>query len=177
MLVLELRRPAWSAPKTLPSAGYFRGYRLRAMLTAPLDPPSELCHLHDTLARPSPGSPHDIAEPYREGNRGRCRDIGADESYRVAGMTPLLARRLREDAVREAAWVARCVGQAETSPLSESDLSALAAYLSGRQFDRGAVLYAAGKVPDGVWIIREGVAEPREVPRPDQSWGGPGPAP
>jgi CRP-like cAMP-binding protein len=74
-------------------------------------------------------------------------------------MTPLLTRRLGDDAVREAAWVARCVGRAETSPLSESDLSALAAYLSGRQFDRGAVLYGAGKVPGGVWIIREGVAE------------------
>lgn len=74
-------------------------------------------------------------------------------------MTLLRADRLPEEAVREAAWVARCVGRAETSPLAESDLSALASYLSGRQFGRGSVLFNAEQVPEGVWIIRDGMAE------------------
>ena len=61
--------------------------------------------------------------------------------------------------MREAAWIARCVGRIETSPLSDADLSAVASYLSRREFDRGGLLFAAGKVPGGVWIIREGTIE------------------
>ncbi len=61
--------------------------------------------------------------------------------------------------MREAAWIARCVGRIETSPLTEADLSALASYLEMRKVERGGVLYGAGKVPEGVWIIREGTVE------------------
>jgi CRP-like cAMP-binding protein len=64
-----------------------------------------------------------------------------------------------DDAVREAAWIARCVGRAETAPLGDADLSALATYLSRRDIDRGGALFSAGKVPEGVWIIREGMVE------------------
>lgn len=74
-------------------------------------------------------------------------------------MTPLLAGRLSDDVVRQAAWVARCVGRIETSPLTEADLSALASYLSRRDVERGGVLFAAGQTPQGVWIIREGTVE------------------
>jgi CRP-like cAMP-binding protein len=74
-------------------------------------------------------------------------------------LVTLLLRGPRDDAVREAAWIARCVGRIETAPLSESDLSALASYLSRREIDRGGLLFAAGKVPDGVWIIRDGTIE------------------
>ncbi|HEV8420089.1 MAG TPA: Crp/Fnr family transcriptional regulator [Actinomycetota bacterium] len=74
-------------------------------------------------------------------------------------VTQLLRGRPPEDVVREAAWVARCVGRKETAPLSEADLSALATYLSRRKVERGGVLFAAGHVPEGVWIIRGGTVE------------------
>src|SRR6266508_3098542 len=74
-------------------------------------------------------------------------------------MTPLLLGRLSDDRVREAAWVARCVGRADTAPLGEADLSALASYLTRRDAERGRVLFAAGKASQGVWIIRGGMVE------------------
>jgi hypothetical protein len=39
-------------------------------------------------------------------------------------MTPLLFGRITDDRVREAAWVARCVGRADTAPFGEADLTA-----------------------------------------------------
>jgi len=74
-------------------------------------------------------------------------------------MTPLLLGRITDDRVREAAWVARCVGRAETAPLDEADLSALASYLTRRAAERGRVLFATGKPSQGVWIIRGGMVE------------------
>jgi CRP/FNR family transcriptional regulator, cAMP and macrophage regulator len=74
-------------------------------------------------------------------------------------MTPLLFGRITDDRVREAAWVARCVGRADTAPLGEADLSALASYLTRRDAERGRVLFAAGKASQGVWIIRGGMVE------------------
>src|ERR671910_25322 len=74
-------------------------------------------------------------------------------------MTPLLLGRVSDDRVREAAWVARCVGRAETAPLGDADLSALASYLTRRAAERGRVLFAAGKASQGVWIIRGGMVE------------------
>lgn len=79
-------------------------------------------------------------------------------AYDVSVLTHLL-RGPEEHAVREAAWIARCVGRAETAPLSDADLSALASYLSRRDIQRGGVLFAAGRTPEGVWIIREGMVE------------------
>lgn len=73
-------------------------------------------------------------------------------------MTPLL-RGTDDDAVREAAWIARCVGRIETAPLSDADISALASYVSRREIERGAVLFPEGKIPAGVWIIRDGTVE------------------
>jgi CRP/FNR family transcriptional regulator, cAMP and macrophage regulator len=74
-------------------------------------------------------------------------------------MTPLLFGRVTDDRVREAAWVARCVGRADTAPLGEADLSALASYLTRRDAERGRVLFAAGKPSLGVWIVRGGMVE------------------
>jgi CRP-like cAMP-binding protein len=71
----------------------------------------------------------------------------------------MLPKRPTDKVIREAVWVARCVGSTQTSPLTEDDLSALASYLTDRRFDRGSVLYQAGVVPEGVWIIREGTVE------------------
>lgn len=63
------------------------------------------------------------------------------------------------DLVREAAWVARCVGRADAAPLGDTDLGALAAYLCPRELPRGAVLFKAGHPPEGVWIVRRGAVE------------------
>lgn len=80
-------------------------------------------------------------------------------SYNVGEMTSLLRRRPPEDLVREAAWIARCIGRADTVPLREADLAALASYLSPKQVDPGTVLFQAGDTSSRVWIIREGTVE------------------
>lgn len=64
-----------------------------------------------------------------------------------------------ELAIRQAAWVARCVGRGETAPLSQGDVSALAATLRTRTYERGAVLFHGGGAPDGVWIVQRGRVE------------------
>jgi CRP-like cAMP-binding protein len=61
--------------------------------------------------------------------------------------------------IRHAAWVARCVGRGKTAPLRPEDVAALAETLVPRQFDSGAVLFAAGQAPTGVWIVRRGQVE------------------
>jgi CRP-like cAMP-binding protein len=61
--------------------------------------------------------------------------------------------------VREAAWIARCVGRGESAPLTQQDLTALAATLHTRRAERGAVLFHGGTPAEGVWIIRHGSAE------------------
>jgi CRP-like cAMP-binding protein len=70
-----------------------------------------------------------------------------------------LLRGPEDEALRQAAWIARCVGRAETAPLGEGDLAALASYLSQRETERGGRLFAAGTLPEGVWIIRQGLVE------------------
>ncbi len=74
-------------------------------------------------------------------------------------MTSLFATHPSDDLVREAAWVARCVGRADLVPLSDADLAALASYLSQRDFERGRVLFSEGKPQLGVWIVRTGAVE------------------
>lgn len=64
-----------------------------------------------------------------------------------------------EMAIRQAAWVARCVGRGESSPLSPDDLTALAAFLRTRALARGELLFSAGSAPPGVWIIQHGRVE------------------
>lgn len=73
-------------------------------------------------------------------------------------MTPLFGG-LSDDVVREAAWVARCVGRADTVPLSNSDLQALASYMARREIERGAVMFAQKKPQTGIWIVRSGRVE------------------
>ncbi|GAB3189848.1 Crp/Fnr family transcriptional regulator [Nesterenkonia suensis] len=68
-------------------------------------------------------------------------------------------------ALRQAAWVARCVGRGASAPLSASDISAIASYLSSRTFEPGQKLFEAGAAgsggpaSQGVWIIRAGRIE------------------
>ena len=74
-------------------------------------------------------------------------------------MNALLAGWREDSPIREAAWVARCVGDPETAPLTEDDLTALASYLEVKEIDRGAPIFARGDEPAGVWIVRAGMIE------------------
>lgn len=67
--------------------------------------------------------------------------------------------RVPDAGLREAAWVARCVGRGDTAPLRADDLAALATLLSSRRFADGEVAFSAGSQADGVWIVREGALE------------------
>lgn len=58
--------------------------------------------------------------------------------------------------IRQAAWVARCVGRGESAPLRQEDVTALAATLAVRTFPVGAALFRAGDQSPGVWIARQG---------------------
>lgn len=62
-------------------------------------------------------------------------------------------------AIRQAAWIARCVGRGESAPLQPGDVSALASILAVRGFEPGEVLFAADRSGDGVWIVRDGRVE------------------
>ncbi|MPY77636.1 MAG: cyclic nucleotide-binding domain-containing protein [Actinophytocola sp.] len=64
-----------------------------------------------------------------------------------------------ELAIRQAAWVARCVGHGDAAPFTPDDLSALAASLRTTAFERGSVVFRAGDEADGVWIVRSGRLE------------------
>ncbi|MGI8616086.1 MAG: Crp/Fnr family transcriptional regulator [Actinomycetota bacterium] len=61
--------------------------------------------------------------------------------------------------VREAAWLARCVGRGEWAPLFEEDLTQLGQRLEHRRFPPGALVFAQGKSSDAVWIFRKGRVE------------------
>jgi CRP-like cAMP-binding protein len=61
--------------------------------------------------------------------------------------------------IRQAAWVARCVGRGSAAPLRPDDVSALAATLSVREFGAGGVVFKAGEPAPGVWIVRNGSVE------------------
>jgi CRP/FNR family transcriptional regulator, cAMP and macrophage regulator len=74
-------------------------------------------------------------------------------------MNSLLAGWCEDSPIREAAWVARCVGDPETAPLTEDDLTALATYLEVKEIDRGTPIFARGDKPSGVWIVRSGMIE------------------
>src|SRR6266511_1791154 len=75
-------------------------------------------------------------------------------------MTSLFAwREVDPAAVRAAAWIARCVGRGEAAPLRREDLAVLAADLELRPMEPGQVVFAAGRPPKGVWIVRGGLVE------------------
>jgi hypothetical protein len=74
---------------------------------------------------------------------------------RPAGAGPvrrlLPARGGTEDAlIRQAAWVARCVGRGDTAPLRPEDVTALAATLTIRDLEAGTVVFKAGEPAGGV---------------------------
>jgi CRP-like cAMP-binding protein len=62
-------------------------------------------------------------------------------------------------AIRQAAWVARCVGRGEAAPLTPDALTALAATLHQDRLQRGAVVFHGGQPASGVWILQRGRVE------------------
>lgn len=61
--------------------------------------------------------------------------------------------------VRDAAWIARCVGRRDSAPLRAGDVDALAAELQQRTFEPGGLVFAAGEPSAGVWVVRSGMLE------------------
>ena len=59
-------------------------------------------------------------------------------------------------ALRDAAWVARCVGRAETAPLHPEDVGRLAQYLQVVELGAGERLAELGAAPASVCIVRHG---------------------
>jgi CRP-like cAMP-binding protein len=65
-----------------------------------------------------------------------------------------------EARIREAAWIARCVGRRESAPLTGEDVVALAGSLRALQLPPGGLLFAGDDASAvGVWIVREGRVE------------------
>lgn len=60
---------------------------------------------------------------------------------------------------RDAVWVSRCVGRAQSAPLRRRDLAGLAQFLSVRTLDAGEPLHHVGGEPAGVYIVKEGCLE------------------
>jgi CRP-like cAMP-binding protein len=66
---------------------------------------------------------------------------------------------MADNRLRQAAWVARCVGRGDGAPLRAQDVTALADVLAKRDAERGSVVFSAGEQRSGVWIIRDGRIE------------------
>lgn len=62
--------------------------------------------------------------------------------------------------IRDAAWVARCVGRGTAAPLAQGDVAALAGTLHPIELAAGQPLFGTATGPNpGVWIIRSGHVE------------------
>lgn len=71
-----------------------------------------------------------------------------------------MRRREQQSAVlREALWVSRCVGHAETTPLRPADVEGLASLIQVRMLVAGEPLVRAGEEPTAVCIVRDGCLE------------------
>jgi CRP-like cAMP-binding protein len=86
------------------------------------------------------------------------RRLPAGAAQRAARLLPVPAGA-SEAQIRQAAWVARCVGRGQAAPLRPEDVTALASTLAVRTFRPGAALFHVGEQPAGVWIIRDGRVE------------------
>jgi CRP/FNR family transcriptional regulator, cAMP and macrophage regulator len=85
------------------------------------------------------------------------RRLPGAAAQRAARLLPVPAG-VSEAQIRQAAWVARCVGRGQSAPLRPGDVAALASTLAVRTFGPGAVLFGGGQAP-GVWIVRDGRIE------------------
>ena len=61
--------------------------------------------------------------------------------------------------IREAAWLARCVGRGEWAPLFEEDIAELGQRLASVRLEPGALVFPQGTVSEAVWIVRAGRLE------------------
>lgn len=78
----------------------------------------------------------------------------------VNSVRPDPGSALAENQIRNAAWVARCVGRGATAPLAPDDVVALAGSLTQVELRAGQPLFGANADHDpGVWIIRSGHVE------------------
>jgi CRP-like cAMP-binding protein len=86
------------------------------------------------------------------------RRLPGAAAQRAARLLPLPAGT-SEAQIRQAAWVARCVGRGEAVPLRPGDVTALASMLAVRTFPPGSALFREGEHTPGVWIVRDGRIE------------------
>ncbi len=71
-----------------------------------------------------------------------------------------MRRREQQSAeLREALWVSRCVGHADTTPLRPADVEGLASLIQVRTLVAGEPLVRAGEEPTAVCIVRDGCLE------------------
>lgn len=71
-----------------------------------------------------------------------------------------MRRREQQSAeLREALWVSRCVGRADTTPLRPADVEGLASLIQVRSLVAGEPLVRAGEEPTAVCIVRDGCLE------------------
>lgn len=68
-------------------------------------------------------------------------------------------REQQSSELREALWVSRCVGHAETTPLGPADVEGLANLIQVRTLVAGEPLVRAGEEPTAVYIVRDGCLE------------------
>lgn len=61
--------------------------------------------------------------------------------------------------IRQAAWVARCVGRGELAPLSVADVATLAGMLDTLSPRAGQIVFSGDQPSSGVWIVRAGQVE------------------
>jgi CRP-like cAMP-binding protein len=83
------------------------------------------------------------------------------DGYRntISRLLPLPPGAGDEARIRQAAWVARCVGRGESAPLRGEDVTALADVIEMRDFAPGEVVFRSGEPSAGVWIVRQGQVE------------------
>jgi CRP-like cAMP-binding protein len=84
----------------------------------------------------------------------RLPSAALDQAMRLLGPA-----QADEMAIRQAAWVARCVGRGEAAPLTPEAVTALAATLHQDRVQRGTVVFHGGRPAGGVWIVRQGRVE------------------
>jgi CRP-like cAMP-binding protein len=74
--------------------------------------------------------------------------------------TPRTGSAFDDAPIRDAAWVARCVGRGAAAPLAHGDVAALAGTLTPTELLAGQPLFGANADGSaGVWIIRSGHVE------------------
>lgn len=61
--------------------------------------------------------------------------------------------------IRHAAWIARCLGRGDLSPLGPDDIDALASELGETHHAGGTTVFRMGDLPGRVYIVREGAVE------------------